>query len=218
MAPNGLVALTQNLPGCLFRQVSLQEMMSCSENPTEGAARNMAEQRWELRNEAHVEGFFGAACQLREQQRLVDVMVTLGLRSYNAHGALLAAVSSVFRQRLQYGDHGVVELDGVTTPYAWEAILNFAYTGELETTPELAGELLDAAEALGIPRVAEICKAILLGTEIGDRPSSSEEKWETLRSLEELYKDGIGWDLVLEAEGHTYQGEQAELTGSQEHE
>lgn len=166
------------------------------------------EKKWKLRNEGHAERFFVVACQLREQHHLVDVTVTLGPKNYRAHSALLAAASSVFRQRLQCREQGVMELDGVTTPQGWEAILNFAYTGELEIMPEIAEEVLDAAEALGIPRVAEICKAVLIGTETEDRLSPAEEMWETLQGLQELYEEGIGWDLALNAEGDTYQGDQ----------
>ncbi|XP_028559018.2 kelch-like protein 33 [Podarcis muralis] len=175
--------------------------MSCTGSPSEGAVG----QQLELRNEGHADGFFAVAQQLREQRHLVDVVVTLGLRDYDTHSAILAAVSSVFRQRLECGEHGTVELDGMTTPCGWEAILNFAYTGELEATPEKAGEILDAAEALGVPRVAEICKAVLIGIEAEDRLSPEDEKWETLRGLEELYEKGIGWDLELKAEEDIYQ-------------
>ncbi|XP_015273536.1 PREDICTED: kelch-like protein 33 [Gekko japonicus] len=180
--------------------------MSCGgKKPPEDAEGYTAEQRWELRSEGHAEGFFMTACQLREQRHLLDVTVTLGPSSYEAHGIILAAVSSVFRQRLERGEQEVLELDGVTTAHGWEAILNFAYTGQLEVMPETAGELLDAAEALGVPRVAEICKAVLIEAEPEERPSPSKEKWETLRKVEELYKEGVGCDLALKAEGHTYQ-------------
>ncbi|XP_042331952.1 kelch-like protein 33 isoform X2 [Sceloporus undulatus] len=175
--------------------------MSCPDSPPEDAA---AEQQWNLRNEGHVEGFFAVALQLRDQHHLVDMTVSLGLRNYEAHGPLLAAVSSIFRQRLECGEQSVMELDGVITPRGWEAIFNFAYTGELQATPEVADEVLDAAEALGVPRVADICKTVLIGTETEDRLSPEEEKWETLRSLEELYKEGIGWDLELKAEQETF--------------
>ncbi|XP_062993532.1 kelch-like protein 33 [Elgaria multicarinata webbii] len=178
--------------------------MSCTDRPPEGPGGNTTEEHLELRNEAHAERFFAVALQLREQHHFVDVTVTLGLRNYEGHSVLLAAVSSVFRQRLECGEQGVVELDGVTAPRGWEAILNFAYTGELEATPEMAGEVLDAAEALGVPRVAEICKSVLIGTETEGRLSPAEEKWEMLRSLEELYEEGVGWDLELKAEGDTY--------------
>ncbi|ETE69999.1 Kelch-like protein 33, partial [Ophiophagus hannah] len=117
------------------------------------------EQQLELRSEGHAEGFFTAALQLRGQDLLVDTAVTLGQKDYKAHSILLAAVSSVFLQRLERGVQEGMNLDGVTTPSGWEAILNFAYTGELEPTPIMAGDILDAAEALGVPlhRLALAC-------------------------------------------------------------
>uniref|UniRef100_A0A670ZIA9 BTB domain-containing protein n=1 Tax=Pseudonaja textilis TaxID=8673 RepID=A0A670ZIA9_PSETE len=164
------------------------------------------EQQLELRSEGHAEGFFTAALQLREQDLLVDTAVTLGQKDYKAHSILLAAVSSVFLQRLESGVQEGMNLDSVTTPSGWEAILNFAYTGELEPTPIMAEDILDAAEALGVPRVAEICKAVLIGTENEGRLSPVEEKWKTLQRLEELYNEGIGWDTELKAEGDTFRG------------
>ncbi|XP_063159159.1 kelch-like protein 33 [Candoia aspera] len=177
--------------------------MTCMDRPPD-VMGTPTEQRWELQSEGHAEGFFTAAVQLRGQDLLVDMTVTLGLKNYKAHSILLAAVSSVFLQRLEHEEQEVMKLDGVTTPSGWEAILNFAYTGELEPTPVKAGDILDAAEALGVPRVAEICKTVLIGTENGDRLSPAEEKWKTLQRLEELYNEGIGWDLELKAEGDTF--------------
>ncbi|XP_077169980.1 kelch-like protein 33 [Paroedura picta] len=179
--------------------------MSCVKKLPGDGEGCTAGQHWELRNEGHAERFFTTACQLREQQHLLDAIVTLGPSNYKAHGVILAAISSVFRQRLEYREQGVLELDAVTTAHGWEAILNFAYTGQLDVTPETAEELLDAAEALGVPRVAEICKAVLIEAETGDRHSPSEEKWETLRNLEEMHGEGVGCDLALKAEGDTYQ-------------
>ncbi|XP_060639005.2 kelch-like protein 33 [Anolis sagrei] len=175
--------------------------MSCTDSPPVNAA---AKHQWKLRNEGHADSFFAAALHLREHHHLVDVTVSLGLKTYEAHGPLLAAVSSIFRQRLECGEQDVMELDGVTTRRGWEAILNFVYTGELQATSEFTGEILDAAEALGVPRVAEICKTALLGIEIEGRLSPAEEKWETLRNLEELYVKGIGWNLELKAEEETF--------------
>ncbi|XP_034267477.1 kelch-like protein 33 isoform X2 [Pantherophis guttatus] len=162
------------------------------------------EQQLELQSEGHAEGFFTAALQLRKQDLLVDMTVTLDQKDYKVHSILLAAVSSVFLQRLECGVQEGMNLDGVTTSSGWEAILNFAYTGDLEPTPIMAGDILDAAEALGVPRVAEICKAVLIGTENEDRLSPVEEKWKTLQRLEEMYNEGIGWDTELQAEGDTF--------------
>ncbi|KAM3821675.1 kelch-like protein 33 [Vipera latastei] len=163
-----------------------------------------SEQQLELRSEGHAEGFFTAALLLRGQDLLVDTTVTLGQKDYKAHSILLAAVSSVFLQRLECGVQEGMNLDGVSTPSGWEAILNFAYTGELGPIPIVAGDILDAAEALGVPRVAEICKVVLIGIENEDRLSPVEEKWKTLQRLEELYNEGIGWDMELKAEEDTF--------------
>uniref|UniRef100_A0A8C4WRZ1 BTB domain-containing protein n=1 Tax=Gopherus evgoodei TaxID=1825980 RepID=A0A8C4WRZ1_9SAUR len=132
------------------------------------------EPRWELRSECHAQQFFEAALELRGQGQLVDMTVLAGAQRYQAHGVVLAAV------------------------------LDFAYTGAFTAMPGTAGELEAEAQALGAPRVVEICRKMGGGLE-GRSPD--EEQWETLRGMEELYRAGVGCDLALTTEGETFRGE-----------
>ncbi|KAM7149946.1 kelch-like protein 33 [Macrochelys suwanniensis] len=175
----------------------------------EGAA---PEPRWELRSECHARQFFEAALELRGQGQLTDVTVTAGARRYRAHGVVLSAVSTFFCQRLACGAAGEVDVSPLATPRGWEAVLDFAYTGAFVATPGMAGELAAAAQALGAPRVLEICRR--MGGRLGgpEGRSPDEEQWETLRGMEELYRAGVGCDLALTTEGETFRAHRAALS------
>ncbi|XP_074838570.1 kelch-like protein 33 [Carettochelys insculpta] len=164
------------------------------------------EQRWELRSEAHARGFFEAAWELRAQGQLVDVVVTAGARRDPAHGVVLAAVSTFFRQWLEQGAAGEVAVSPPATPPTWEALLEFAYTGAVAVAPGRAEELAAGAQALGAPRVVELCRRAGAGAGPGAQLSRSpeEEQWETLRAIKALHRAGVGCDLVLSSEGQNF--------------
>ncbi|XP_067398638.1 kelch-like protein 33 [Emydura macquarii macquarii] len=161
---------------------------------------------WQLCSEGHAERFFQAALELRGQGRLVDVQVRAGARRYQAHGVVLAAVSAFFRQWLARGAAGEVDLSPLATPRGWEAVLDFAYTGAVAATPGTAGELAAAAQALGAPRVVAICRRAAEGQ------SPAEERWETLRGIEELHRAGLGCDLELTAQGESFRAHRVALS------
>ncbi|CAM4628466.1 unnamed protein product [Lepidochelys olivacea] len=174
-----------------------------------GEEGDVPELRWELRSECHAQQFFEAALELRGQGQLTDMTVTAGARRYQAHGVVLAAISSFFCQRLACRATGEVDVSPLATPCGWEAMLDFAYTGAFAAMPGTAGEVVAAAQALGVPRVVEICRRMGDGLE---GRSLDEEQWETLRSMEELYRAGVGCDLVLTTEGETFRAHQAALS------
>uniref|UniRef100_A0A8C3FRR9 BTB domain-containing protein n=1 Tax=Chrysemys picta bellii TaxID=8478 RepID=A0A8C3FRR9_CHRPI len=147
--------------------------------PAEGPGEegNTPEPRWKLRSECHARQFFEAALELRGQGQLVDMTVMAGTQWYQAHGVVLAAV------------------------------LDFAYTGAFTAMPGTAGELVAAAQALGAPRVVEICRRMGDGLEGPEGRSPDEEQWETLQGMEELFRAGVGCDLALTTEGETFRGE-----------
>nr|KAF6485120.1 kelch like family member 33 [Rousettus aegyptiacus] len=157
----------------------------------------------ELRSEEHPSQFFAEAQRLREQRLLLDEEVLVAGRVYGVHRVILAAVSSLFRNRLQgvRGPQPPFSLD--VAPGAWEAVLTFAYEGVLGPAPP--GDVLVAAEALGAPRVKAVAqgKGKRPGSAQDDKkwPSQAEELRENLRSIELLYQEGIGCDLELEAGG-----------------
>ncbi|XP_055990039.1 kelch-like protein 33 [Sorex fumeus] len=156
-----------------------------------------------LRSEEHPSQFFAEAQRLREQRLLLDEEVSVGGRVYGVHRVILAAVSSLFRDRL-LGDGGPrAPLNLDVAPRAWEAVVTFAYEGVLGPAPPR--DVLLAAEALGAPRVKAAaqrgCKAIGSARDEDQQRSQAEELRESLRSIELLYQEGVGCDLELEAAG-----------------
>ncbi|XP_048211655.1 kelch-like protein 33 isoform X1 [Perognathus longimembris pacificus] len=181
------------IPGTLpFTALSLEEEQQDEDD--EDAA-----QPEELRSEKHASQFFAEALQLREQKLLLDQEVSVGGRVYGVHRVILAAVSSHFRGRLQCarGPQPCFSLD--VTPGGWEALLSFAYEGVLG--PASQNEVLAAAEALGAPRVKAAAQAGKARGKV-KKLSQAEELRENLYSIELLYRDGVGCDLELEAEGY----------------
>lgn len=161
-----------------------------------------------LHSEEHLSQFFAEAQRLREQRLLLDEEVSVRGRVYGVHRVILAAVSSLFRDRLRgIGPRSPFSLD--VTPGAWEAVLTFAYEGVLGPAP--LEDVLIAAEALGAPRVkaAAQWKRERAGSAQKDeqQPGQAEELRENLRSIELLYQEGVGCDLELEAGGCRLWGE-----------
>ncbi|XP_004482744.2 kelch-like protein 33 [Dasypus novemcinctus] len=156
-----------------------------------------------LRSEQHPSQFFTEAQRLREQKLLLDEKVSVGGQVYGVHRVVLAAVSSLFRDRL-------LEKAGLRPPLSldvaaggWEAVLAFAYEGVLGPAPR--GDVLAAAEALGAPRVKAAaqrrCEGAASARQDEKTFSQLEELRENLRSIELLYREGVGCDLELEAVG-----------------
>ncbi|XP_004644063.2 kelch-like protein 33 isoform X1 [Octodon degus] len=166
-----------------------------------------------LYSEEHSSQFFAEARRLWEQRLLLDEEVSVGARVYGVHRVILAAVSSLFRGRLLGGggSRGGLSLD--VAPGGWEAVLTFAYKGVLG--PASQGDVVAAAEALGAPRVKAAaqrrCEVPGNTKENEKPPSQAEELRENLRSIERLYREGVGCDLELEAEGYRLQVHRAAL-------
>lgn len=162
-----------------------------------------------LRSEEHPSQFFNEARRLREQRLLLDEEVSVAGRVYRVHRVILAAVSSLFRDRMLGGTGPRPPLSLDVAAGAWEAALTFAYEGFLGPAPW--GDVLVVAEALGAPRVKAAAQRRGKGAgspgEDEKQPSRAEELRENLRNIELLYKDGVGCDLELEAGGCRLRGE-----------
>lgn len=168
-----------------------------------------AEEPEGLRSEEHPSQFFAEAQRLREQRLLLDEEVSVGGRVYGVHRVILAAVSSLFQDRLLGSGDPLSPFSLDVAPGAWEAVLTFAYEGVLGPAP--LGDVLVAAEVLGAPRVKAAAQWRHEGPgsarEDEKQPSQAEELRDNLRSIELLYQEGVGCDLELEAGGCRLRGE-----------
>ncbi|XP_068953806.1 kelch-like protein 33 [Petaurus breviceps papuanus] len=158
-----------------------------------------------LVSDEHPGQFFAEARRLRALSLLLDEEVIVQGRRYAVHGVVLASVSSLFRSRLlgNGGPRPPVQLD--VAPQGWEAVLTFAYEGVVG--PAALEDVVAVAEVLGAPRVAAAAVRRLEGDQDqGDHEQEgaerAEELRENLRSIEQLYREGAGCDLELEAEGY----------------
>ncbi|KAM6202579.1 kelch-like protein 33 [Rhynchocyon petersi] len=187
-------------PGSLPSPVLSSEQQEKEEEDEED---DDAAQPEALCSQEHPTRFFAEAQRLREQRLLLDEEVSVGGRVYGVHRVVLAAVSSLFRRRLQGGGRPQPPLSLDVTPRGWEAVLTFAYEGVLGPAP--LQDVLAVAEALGAPRVKAAAQLRSEGpgsTQEEDmKPSQAQELREHLRGIELLYQEGVGCDLELEAEG-----------------
>lgn len=153
--------------------------------------------------------FFNEAQRLREQKLMLDEEVSVGGQVYGVHRVILAAISSLFRDRLLGGGGQQPGFSLDVTPRGWEAMLTFAYEGVLG--PASQDEVLAAAEVLGAPRVKKAAQLRPEGfgkaREDEKKLSQAKELRENLHNIERLYREGIGCDLELEAEGYRLRGE-----------
>lgn len=176
--------------------------LSLEEEEEEEEDEDAAEPEW-LRSEEHPSQFFAEAQRLREQRLLLDEEVSVAGRVYGVHRVILAAISSLFRDRLLGGGGPRPPFSLEVSPGGWEAVLTFAYEGVLGPAPQ--GDVLAAAEALGAPRVKaaaqRTCERAGNAGECVKKPSQAEELRENLRAIELLYREGVGCDLKLEAGG-----------------
>uniref|UniRef100_A0A4X2LWP4 Uncharacterized protein n=1 Tax=Vombatus ursinus TaxID=29139 RepID=A0A4X2LWP4_VOMUR len=137
-----------------------------------------------LVSEEHPGQFFAEARRLRDLSLLLDEEVIVQGRRYAVHGVVLA-------------------------------VLTFAYEGVVGPAP--LGDVVAVAEVLGAPRVAAAAVKRLEGDQNqGDKeqeaPDKAEELRENLSSIEQLYREGVGCDLELEAEGCHLKGKHLDRT------
>uniref|UniRef100_A0AAR2JLX1 BTB domain-containing protein n=1 Tax=Pygocentrus nattereri TaxID=42514 RepID=A0AAR2JLX1_PYGNA len=166
--------------------------------------------------------FYIDNARLEQWSVLTDLTLVLekGL-SFQSHSLVLAAVSTVIQKMLQERteEKMCLRLGPEVSGLGLSAVLEFAYTGNLTGLDrESLAQIQKAALYLGVPRVLELCK------EEEDRKKresdgskkveemkkiSAEEQMEaSLRSIRQLWAEGVGCDVELEAEGIVYHGKE----------
>ncbi len=109
---------------------------------------------------------FGRMLQMREEQKLCDVILDVGGREIHAHRLVLAASSQYFYSMF-IGDmlesrQPRVELKGVD-PEALQTLVEFAYSSKLEITVSNVQSLMTAASLFDFPAVFEAASKFLVG-------------------------------------------------------
>ncbi|XP_078497344.1 kelch-like protein 33 [Lissotriton helveticus] len=161
-----------------------------------------------LQSKEYLDTFFSNMSRLREDGLLVDLFVTTGGTLYNIHGFILAAVSSYFYTLMEEKKPlYTVDLEGKITVRGWQAILDFAYHGTVQLHKTSTDEILLAAEFLQVPRLVAVCMRFKNPSPPKTQHMTTaevDEKCETLRGIQDLYKKGIGCDVHLQVNDITF--------------
>lgn len=177
------------------------------------------EEKQEKYNRATYPGeIFRALEEVRRCSGLTDL--TLGVENgvkLHAHAVVLAAVSTLVKKMLQKRHRGgemFLPLGPEVSDLGLSAVLEFAYTGGITClNKDISAQIQKAALCLGAPRVLELCKEKEERGRKKDKKktesrniTAEEQMKDTLRSIKQLWEEGVGCDVELEAEGRAIQG------------
>ena len=104
--------------------------------------------------------------QMRDEQKLCDVTLKVGMKEIQAHRLVLAASSqyfySMFNRDMMESRQEKIELKGVD-PEAMELLVEFSYSSKLEITVSNVQSLMTAASLFDFPAVFEASAKFLVG-------------------------------------------------------
>lgn len=137
-------------------------------------------------------------------------------KKFQVHSVVLAAVSTFIQDSIKkqinahLNDHiRTLSLGPEVHHIGLQAVVDFAYTGSICPLTNSSRALVKAtARALGVSRLLELCnkdeKRMGQGT-----PQNEEENKEmkiTLKSIKDLWSEGVGCDVILEVDGALFHG------------
>ncbi|KAM3589977.1 uncharacterized protein V6R79_000959 [Siganus canaliculatus] len=190
------------------------------------------------RNENYPVEVFMALEEFMNSLQLTDLTLTTNnANNFHVHSSVLAAISSFIRERLMDDsgqqsdkDRDIQTRSVILGPevhaVGLKAIVEFAYTGAVPTlkTENLA-EIMATAQALGVPRLVNLCKKEEKIKEFGNQKLKSEEHTVssleqmriTLESIKNLWGDTLGCNVVLDAQGASFQVHRVILAASSDY-
>ncbi|XP_068581682.1 kelch-like protein 33 [Cebidichthys violaceus] len=157
--------------------------------------------------------------------------------SFDVHSPILAAVSSFIQERLRDASglrsgndidvevrRRSVSLSPEVDHVGLQAVLEFAYTGAvLSLNKDGMSSIMAAAQALGIPRVLDLCNKEDQMKE-GGSPKKEERKISaleqmtiTLQSINQLWADRVGCDVILDVDGAVFHVHRVILAASSDY-
>ena len=114
--------------------------------------------------ESHVQNCFLVMDELRRENQLCDIVLRVKGQSFNAHRVVVASCSPYLRAMFTCGmkesNQAEIELKELE-PYAMEAILTFAYTGEIVVNTDNVQDLLPASSMLQLEDLKLACCSFL---------------------------------------------------------
>lgn len=189
-------------------------------------------------SETYPEEVFRTLNEFRDSSLLTDLtLTTYDERSFHVHSPVLAAVSSFIREKLRAergersDDDEDVEIQRRSLSFGPEVhhvglqtVVEFAYTGAvLSLSKDSLSQIKASAEALGVPRVLDLCNREERIREAGSpkkeelKIPSLEQTKITLQSIEHLWADGVGCDVILEVHGASFHVHRVILAASSDY-
>ncbi|KAM3857568.1 kelch-like protein 33 [Diretmus argenteus] len=178
--------------------------------------------------------------EFRDSSLLTDLTLsTEDGKSFQVHAPVLAAVSSLIRERLtgndeERGKGGDDEMDvevhkGSTMflgpevdHVGLQAVLEFAYTGAmLALNRDTVGQIKAAAQTLGVPRVTDVC-AVAESLKYREQKkeqsiSAAEQMQINLQAIRELWMEDVGCNVTLKALGASFHVHRVILAASSDY-
>lgn len=178
-------------------------------------------------SKTYPEDIFISLKEFWDSSVLTDLtLITNNEKSFQVHSLILAAVSSFIQERLR--DEGsersdndkdanvqrrTVSLGPEVDHIGLKAVVEFAYTGAvLSLNNDTMALIKAAAQALGVPRLLELCnkdermKEVRTPKVEEQKILSMEQMKITLQSIKHLWADRLGCDVTLDVDGALFHG------------
>ncbi|XP_044040844.1 kelch-like protein 33 [Siniperca chuatsi] len=189
-------------------------------------------------SETYTKEVFMALKEFWDSSLLTDLTLTTdNENSFHVHSAILAAVSSIIQKRLrdESGERSDNDKDvevqrrslslGPEVDHnGLQAVVEFAYTGAvLSLNKDSMAQIKAAAQALGVPRILDLCNKEERMKE-GGSPKKEEQKIPaleqmkiTLQSIKQLWAERVGCDVILDVDGALFHVHRVILAASSDY-
>ncbi|KAM9335856.1 kelch-like protein 33 [Symphorus nematophorus] len=189
-------------------------------------------------SETYPKDLFMALKELWDSSLLTDLTLTTdNEKGFHVHSPILAAVSSFIREMLkdesgQRSDNDKdvevqrrsLSLGPEIDHIGLQAVVEFAYTGAvLSFNKDNMSPIKAAAQALGVPRLLDICNKEESMMEAGSL-NKEERKLQpleqmkiTLQSIKHLWAERVGCDVILDVDGASFHVHRAILAASSDY-
>ncbi|XP_015260824.1 PREDICTED: kelch-like protein 4 [Cyprinodon variegatus] len=159
--------------------------------------------------------------ELQNSSLLTDLTLTTeNGRNFNVHSLILAAVSGFILEKLNeinvfqsWNTEGKIKMRSVligseVDEVGLQAIIEFAYCGDVSIlNKDTITQIKTAAEVLKVPRLLDLCNN--MDTRCEDQCPKIEQDItfadvnlkNTLQSIERMWRDKVGCDVILEVDG-----------------
>ncbi|CAJ1085946.1 kelch-like protein 33 [Xyrichtys novacula] len=223
------------------REGSGVKVSGSSQEETRSAINNASEDGGQgdvvriYHSETYPKEVFTTLKEFRDSSCLTDLtLITNKNDQFEVHSPVLSAVSTYIQERLRSDGEQPVEERGVqkrtitlgpeVDHIGLQAVLEFAYTGAtLGLNQDTVAQIETTAQALGVPRVVDLCNKEKQTKEGGTprkeehKISALEEMKITLKSINQLLIDNVGCDVILDVDSTLFHVHRVILAASSDY-